>query len=238
MNAVLQQWLLNLAIDFPVPFRYVPPLLNGNDDEAHTLNVKSLPGFTLNEGVRALVELAENGLLLFTSLSEEGGSRIVAPSAVPSIADHGVKAKLWFKLTQAGGRAWESAAEPRWHDLDDASGIPSDHSGSPAGWDWTWFSQNRDRLMAVLGWYQMFGHDEQIDLGTVTWRLAKHYRIKYWKRLPNVHVVTFRSLRVGEYMPVWKRGVAPEWFSAWRIARSAWYRRPWEMEGWPPTPES
>jgi hypothetical protein len=51
MNPVLQQWLLNLAIDFPVPVRLLPPVLNARDSEATALNVKSLRGFTLEDGV-------------------------------------------------------------------------------------------------------------------------------------------------------------------------------------------
>ena len=67
MNRVLQQWLLNLAIDFPVHFGLLPSLLDGNDREPQSLNVKALRGFELDEGVARLMELAESGLSNFST---------------------------------------------------------------------------------------------------------------------------------------------------------------------------
>ena len=234
MNPVLQQWLLNLAIDFPVPLRLLAPVLNGRDSEATALNVKSLRGFTLEDGMSRLVELAETGFVEFTHTTEQGNSRMIAPTEIlPLMSRPGIESELSFKLTHAGGGTWESVAEPRWHEMDDGFATLRYENDEIAGYDWTLFSQNRDRLMAVIGWWLMFNSD-QINLDSIAWTLTKDHEVKYWKHLPNVHVVTFHSWATGPSMPAWRRGMTPEWFTSWKTAKSSWYRHPWEMEGWPP----
>jgi hypothetical protein len=115
--------------------------------------------------------------------------------------------------------------------MDDGFAESRDDNGVIVGFDWTLFSQNRDRLMAVLGWWRM-SNDDRIDLGSVAWTLAEDYEVKYWKRLPNVHVVTFQTLSAPPPTPIWTRQAA--WYSNWWSGKFEWYRRPWEMEGWPP----
>jgi len=231
MNPVLQHWLLNLAVDFAVPLKFLPPVLDGDDREPHALNVKSLRGISLCEGVAHLVELAENGLIAFTRV---GGLETLAPPTVlPLLKNPAAEREISFELTDDGGRAWERASGPRWHDMADGSAVVISEAAQLYQWKWTWFSQDREQLMAVLGWYPML-QNEQIDLTTVKWELHAEYQVKYWKRLSNVHVVSFRSYSHSESMPAWRRGVEPEWFTDWRNSRDNWYRKPWNMEGWPP----
>jgi hypothetical protein len=234
MNPLLQQWLLNLAISFPIPLRLLSPaILNGRDDEPHALNVRSLQGFTFEDCVPCLVELAENGLVSFSDRSH----RKTAPRDLASLMRRpGAEMELSFKLTRAGGLAWESMAEPRWHDMTDGYGTPRVGDGNLTGLcDWILFSQTQEHLIAELGWYPMLHSGDQINLATVRWSLAANYRVKYWKRLPNVHVVKFRScLPPSE----WRYERVPSWLTSWWHARSNWYRHPWEMGGWPPGRES
>ncbi len=232
MNAALQQWLLNLAVDFPVPLRLLPPLLDGDDRQSHALNVKSIRGVTLRTVVARLIELAESGLIIFTG---ETGFGKIAPAGVVSLMNRpGAEREVSFELTAAGGMVWETSAQPRWHEMEGGSAIASSEDGGLMQWDWTRFSQCRDRLMAVLGWFPMVEHGAQIDHGTVRWEFHSEYQVRYWKRLPNVYVVSFRSWSAGDPLPQWKpRGAEPEWFTTWTIARSSWYLHPWEMAGWP-----
>jgi hypothetical protein len=231
MNAVLQHWLLNLAVDFAVPLELLPPVLDGDDREPHALNVKSLRGVSLFEGVAHLVELAENGLIAFR---RDGGLKTLAPPTVlPLLKNPAAERKISFELTGDGGHAWEKASEPRWHDMAAGSAVVISGAAHLYQWNWTWFSQDREQLMAVLGWYPML-QNEQIDFTTVKWELHAEYQVKYWKRLSNVHVVSFRSCSLSRSIPAWPRAIEPEWFTDRRKSRDNWCRKPWNMEGWPP----
>jgi len=243
MNAVLKQWLLNLAIDFPVSFHLLPKLLNGDDREPSPVNVRPLHGFTLAQGVDRLVQLADMGLIAFKQEISEGKTRPIPVSElscleVPLESKDRLKG-ITFELTQTGGNTWERAANPSWFDMEDGFAIPRYANddlgrGDLVGWDWTLFSQNREHLMASLGWWSTL-YDEQLDFRTVELRRADHYKVRYWKRLPNVYIATFQT-RCGS-TPAWSHGRTPQWFTEWRIARSSWHRHPWEMEGWPALPD-
>lgn len=240
MDPVLQHWLLNLATDFPVPFRFLPRVLDGRDGEAHALNVVALRGFSLEIGVKRLVELADADLVRFTHTQEGDDPQPVASSEVTALVSRGATQGLSFELTNAGGEAWEKTAEPRWHEMHDGFGQPSDENGDLGRWDWTFFSQNRDRLMAVLGWFSMIeGNGHGVDLNSVTWETHNEYQVRYWKHLPDVHVVDFQTQQQPEPPHDWNWifGGAP-WFSTWFSTRRDWYRKPWDLEGWPPTPET
>jgi len=247
MEAVLKQWLLNLAINFPVPFSCLSKALNHNDRESNSLNVKPLQGFTFVQAGHKLTELAEVGLLAFTQPIGQYESQPIGASELRSLLNQeNTQQKLrnfCFKLTPAGGSAWEREAMPRWFDMEDGSGIPCCTNEGPShgdlvGWDWTLFSQNREHLMATLGWWSTGAHKrhEYIDLRTIELTLADEYEVRYWKRLPSVYVVTFHSWVIAPAMTVWPDGHVPRWRIDWEIARQKWYRNPWEMEGWPPGP--
>lgn len=236
MNPVLQQWLLNLAIDFPVNLGVLPSVVDGDDSQSGGLNVRSLPGFSLDDVIVRLVELAEAGLVEFAYQPENGDSRIVAPSALrPIMIMHGgAEQDLSFTLTSSGAAAWEMVADPRWHELEDDTGAPVLENGAIVGFNWTLCCQSAEHIMAALGWWPMLHYGEHIDLGSIAWRLEEEREMKYWKSLKNIHVVTFRSFAGGPAMPAWPHGSRPEWFTQWWISHSRWYRQPWEMEGWPP----
>lgn len=243
MNAVLKQWLLNLATDYPVSFHLLPKLLNGDDREPSPVNVRPLLGFTLAQGVDRLVELADMGLIAFKQEISEGETRPISASELPFLEGHLESQdrlkEITFELTQTGGDAWEREANPRWFDMEDGFAIPRYANddlgrGDLVWWDWTLFSQNYEHLMASLGWWSML-YDEHLDFRTVELRRADNYKVRYWKRLPNVYIATFQT-RCGS-TPAWPHGRTPQWFTEWRIARFSWHRHPWEMEGWPALPD-
>lgn len=235
MNATLEFWLLNLAQDLSVPLNLLPPVLNGDDRESTALNVRSLRGVSLQQGISWLVELAERGLVAFNRSSgvDEEVAQLAPSTAMSLLKTPGVEREISFELTECGGSAWETAAEPRWHEMAEGSAILKDRGTEPSQWEWTWFSQDRDRLMASLGWHRMI-QDEHIDLSTVEWTIRDAYPVRYWKRLSNVHVVTFDSRSAEEPRPAWPRGLEPRWFTDWRISRANWYRQPWDAAVWPP----
>jgi hypothetical protein len=120
--------------------------------------------------------------------------------------------------------------------MDDGFGQASQENGDLGRWDWTFFSQNRDRLMAVLGWFPMI-QGQRIDLNTATWKTHGEYQVRYWKHLPDVHVVKFQAQQEPEspQRSDWRFG-RMWWLSMWFTTRSDWYRKPRDLEGWPPTP--
>jgi len=178
------------------------------------LNVKPLIGFTFAQGAHGLAELAQIGLITFSHrIGQYQSQPIQVSELLRLVRERKSQRKLrnfCFKLTPAGGSAWESQAQPRWFDMEDGAGIPrytneGQSRGDLVGWDWTLFSQNREHLMATLGWWSMRVHE-------------RHERV---------------DLRTTEL--TWPGGYAPRWLIDWEIARHKWYRHPWEMEGWPPS---
>jgi hypothetical protein len=246
MEGVLKQWLLNLVIDFPVSLSDLSKVLNHNDCEPSSLNVKPLLGFTFTQGAHGLAELARIGLITFSHRISQYESQPIRASELLRLVNqenaHRKLRNFCFKLTPAGGSAWESEAQPSWYDMEDGAGIPcytneGQSRGDLVGWDWTLFSQNREHLMATIGWWSMGVHarHEQIDLRTIELTLAAEYEVRYWKRLPNVYVVKFHSRVTAPVMTAWSGGHTPRWLIDWEIARHKWYRDPWEMAGWPPS---
>ena len=124
-----------------------------------------------------------------------------------------------FALTLLGGGAWETCANPDW------SGVILESRGSSDG---VLISPNRDRLIAYMGWYAEI-NQEQIELDTIDLSVRADFPILYWKRLPLVYRAAFRL------QPAKERwiGRPPQWFRDWHIATMSWYRRPWELAGWP-----
>lgn len=235
MDTVLQYWLLNLATNFPVPFQLLPPVLDNSDEQPTALNVRSLRGFSLDWAVNRLVELAAANLIEFTHSHEKTEPRIVPSGEVLRLVSLGETHDLSFKLTTAGGEEWEKMARPCWDEMDDGFAEVIGSDGGLVRWTWTFFSQNYDRLMAVIGWFPWIeGHE--VDLNTVSWKLHADHEVRYWKRLPNVHVATFQA---------WQSDSARDcrlspalWIETWSRTRFDWYRKPWDLEGWPPSPES
>ena len=135
MNPILQFWLLNLAADFGVPFRCLPPILDGRDDQGTALNVKSLHGFSLDYALTSLVELSDSGLIRFAHYPDEQDERVTS-SEVLAMTRRGIRPDLSFELTPSGGEAWEKMAEPRWYDMDAGSAVPVEGSDL-VRWDWT-----------------------------------------------------------------------------------------------------
>ena len=233
LNPVLQQWLLNLAIDFPISLHLLPDILAGDDRKPHALNVKSLKGFTLENGLMCLAELADSGFIEFEQSSPGEPQRIRPLDVIALMSKPGFERKISFRLTQAGGRAWEELAAPHWDQMDQAWGTPA-HDNLRV-MDWVLFSQNWDRLIALLGWWPMTnGGEENVDFRTVSAELAQEYEVMYWKRLPNVHVLKFQTKRPEDPPRGYKS--QPLWFKKWCNNRFRWYRKPWELEGWPPAP--
>jgi len=81
--------------------------------------------------------------------------------------------------------------------------------------------------MAYMGWYPKL-HEQQITLESIRWQTHPDFKVLYWKPLPLVYQVSF-SLKPGEARWI----SSPKWFQDWWLSVVSWYKKPWELAGWP-----
>jgi len=241
-RSVVQNWLLNLAVETPCSLGTIFPSVEGE-----YLNVKEIPGCNSDKYAESLLELFEAGLIALKSDFPEdnvcgklGAAQIIerfvllAKDAreiryvcrkMKSDSVRPTPKRVRFELTMTGGEMWERLAEPDWnryfHQL-------ADHKSCEI------VSQNRDLAMALLGWYQETDGG-RVHLNSIQIQKLNDYEILYWKRLPFVFKVNFTSERAEAR---WSGdGLAwlnePTWFKEWRTAATHWYTKPWELAAWP-----
>jgi hypothetical protein len=242
-DAVIKFWLLDIATEFPRSLGMLFPSV-----ESEALNVKEIPNCKQGDYAASLIELFEAGLITLESdFSEDDVNSKFGVSRIIERFEHlskderqlryvrsgphaaGVRLPLQcvrFQLTRAGGQEWEKYAEPDWDHCFDQS------TGNEEG---EIFSQNRDLVMAVLGWFQEI-EGGRVHLESIALQEIKDYPIFYWKNLPYVYKATFTFERAEARWsgngPAWLN--APKWFKEWwAAATSSWYRKPWELPGWP-----
>lgn len=236
-DMMIKHWLLNLAVEYPVWLGHLFPAV-----ECEALNVKPVPGCDAKDYARSLIELSESGMI--TLSSEVPGDDAANRPGVERILDRFLKLatddstppvyqrnrlpdlQVSFKLTAAGGEAWERMAQPDWAHILTVSVDPE--SGDL-------FSPDRHLLMAYMGWYKKI-EAQEIQLEAINWQTHSDFQILYWKRLPLVYQASF-SLRPteGRTGPKWS-GV-PRWFREWYISAITWHRQPWDLQDWPSSRE-
>jgi hypothetical protein len=120
------------------------------------------------------------------------------------------------------GEAWEKLAQPDWAHFFDQS--DDEETGELTSHDLT-------LIMARTGWFPELA-GQQIKAESVNVEEFTDYEILYWKRLPHVYHATF-SCVLAEAR--WAGGWIgePKWFRDWWHATTTWYKKPWELEGWP-----
>lgn len=242
-RSVVQHWLLNLAMEVPCSLGTIFPLV-----EDEYLNVKEIGGCKPEEYGESLLGLFERGFIALKS--DHPDDRVDSTHAVAKILDRFVRLPkdarevryvsrkassdsvrkipggVSFEVTKAGGEEWERLAVPDWNRYFDQRGNQKDCEV---------ISQNRDLVMAVLGWFQETNNG-RVHLESVVFEEFKDYPIFYWKNLPSVYKATFTfeqaEARWSGTGPAWMN--EPKWFKEWWIAASSsWYRKPWELPEWP-----
>lgn len=243
INEIAKHWLLTSAIDFPRGlgyfFRKVHEL---------ALNMREVPGCAPAGYAAALRDLFDLGMIEFSSALQEddvktrtGVSNVLdrfltfsrenpdhrlirrvgeAPALGPCADRPDLNVK--FRLTDAGGDAWEQTAEPDWlHFFGQSHDIENGEI----------FSQDLTLLMARLGWFNELA-SAQVAVDTIELQTHSDYQILYWKRLPNVYRVTFS---VTDAEPRWpcSGSLEPKWFRDWWHSTTEWYKKPWDLPNWP-----
>ena len=236
-DMLVNHWLLNLAIEYPVWLASVFPVV-----DTEGLNAKSVPGCSSEIYADNLLALFDAGLIKFTSevpgddaATEQGIRQILSRFVSLSIPASSPKRNVdspplynrnrllgigvTFEVTPLGGAAWERVAEPDWlHILTESRDSTSGELTSP----------DRDLLIAYMGWYPELNR-ERILLETVRWQTHSNHKILYWKRLPFVYHASFGLQPTN---PRWETDEL-NWFRQWRWSALTWHKNPWELPDWP-----
>lgn len=243
IDKLLRHWLLDVAVEFPRNLCLLFPFVDGE-----ALNAKTIHGHQPKSYSRALLDMFEEGLIRFSS--DVQGDDVQASVGVARVLErflglskddsqlrrggrflpayqrcHIKELQVYFELTPEGGQAWEKIARPNW-----------DHcfTQSTGNADCELVSQNRDLLMAVLGWFRE-ADGGLVDLDSVEIQKLNDCPILYWKHLPSVFRVKFifekSDARWSGDGPTWSR--EPKWFQEWWTSATSWYRKPWELPTWP-----
>lgn len=240
---IVEHWILNLAIEGTRKLSDFLPVVKGM-----YLNVRDVPGCGANEYAEALLRLFDAGMLrLYFDISQEEqiepdrrsieaviARRLQLPptsrmsvrkGSRPPRAITVAEPDLLMELTESGGCAWETLAEPNWNlYAQSLTDIPHPKSDVLTGEVW---SANQDLLLAQLGWFQEI-NSGIIDRKTIRIEVLHDHLVTYWKRLPQVYRATF-SCSLSEER--WGKINEPKWFRDWWGRE--WYRHPWQLQEWP-----
>jgi len=245
IDEVIQQWLLTAAIRFPRPLGYIFPVVEGL-----ALNMVEVPSVGSDGYAKALLALWDSGKIRLSPLESErfvetrrevcdlldriAGLDQHNPSArMIRHARRGGPAKageivrdpslfVTFELTKRGGEAWEELAEPNWARFLDQ--LTDENTGEMTSADLT-------LMMAYMGWFPPFA-EHQVKRETVIVEKMADYLILYWKRLPLVFRATFK-LESSSRNWQEERIDGPTWFRDWWHETTVWYKKPWDLDGWP-----
>jgi hypothetical protein len=165
----IEQWLLNLALEWPVWLGHLFPEVQGEG-----LNTRPIPHSTSSDCARVLSALFDAGKITLEShvagddVTNEGGVARVLDRflhlSLDEPSDRGNRRlptyeasrlpgmQVHYKLTDSGGSTWEKLAEPDWTR---AFTQTCDQASCEL------VSSNRDLLMACMGWYSKL-HEEEI----------------------------------------------------------------------------
>jgi hypothetical protein len=230
---MIKHWLLNLAVEYPVWLVHLFPVVY-----AEALNAKPVPHRDKWDCARSLIELFNSGWIKLSS--EVPGDDTESRRGIARILDRFLRLaeddsvltprgrlrptcerirfpgmQVSYKLTAAGGEAWEEMAEPDWPHILTVS------VDTEAG---DLFSPDRHLLMAYMGWYQEI-EAERIRRDSIAWQMHSDFEIVYWKRLPVVYQASFLLQPAeGGSGPQWSR--APQWFREWYLSAITWHKQP------------
>ena len=239
---IIQHWILNIAIEFHPRLSDFVPFV-----ESESLNVPEVPGATPNNYAAAFLTLLDLGFVCAYPVDTEPGEEDQTKldrSAVESILEQRLQLPrvtsrtrlranqqkplskpstpdLRWRMTALGGDAWERLAKPNWNRYGPT--LTDDYFGD------IW-SANRDLLMAELGWYRELT-SAKVDRDSVRIEVVDSHPITYWKYLPLVYHAAFSCTPDADASPLdW-----PKWFREWWLSQNQWYKKPWELPGWPPS---
>ncbi len=218
-----RHWLLNLARLDPARLDWILPKVAGQ-----ALNVREIPGWSPRDYADALGQLLDEGQIRVTIQTRES-STDEAKYVISRFLAGQIDRNTSIRLTELGGRTWEGLAQARWDRFVETENVYRTKENGEDYITGLLASQNRDLVIACLGWYEPFQSNLRISWPTLKWITHTEYNITYWKRLPDVHEVTFECIRILER--AWVR--EPEWLRSWMFSLADWHTRPWNRADWP-----
>ena len=239
---LIQHWILNTAIEFPGRLSDFVPFV-----ESEFLNVGEVPGATPDEHAAAFHTLLDTGLVqAFAIRNGDESETLLDRQTVEAIIQErlhlphvssrrrlGTKQPrpsisapdLRWKMTALGGDAWERLAQPDWNRYAlTLTDIPPTDPLTGEIW-----SASRDLLMANLGWYREL-NEATVVRDTIRVEALHNHPITYWKVLPLVYHASFSCT---DFFLSCGPTEQPEWFQQWWRSLDQWYKKPWEVPGWP-----
>jgi hypothetical protein len=240
---IIRYWLLTSAIKFPRGLSYFFPQIDGL-----ALNMPDPTGCKPEDYADALLSLYDLGLIEFSS--KFSGDNVIARTGISNILDRFLTFSkenptallnrrvrrgsasgsdvrrldlvAHFKLTSAGGHAWERIANPDWQRFYDQL-----YDAKTAEIT----SADLNTLMMVLGWFRELSGEQPVSESIRISSLVDH-PILYWKILPRAFHAEFAVTRAeGKWSLV--DGECPQWFRDWWVSHEEWFTQPWKLRDWP-----
>ncbi len=185
-------WLLNTVVDFSLPICCL------KSENLEALLNKAHYGLPLEVIAKDLLNLYHQGLIeVEKSYDDENKESELIELTADKLADILTNETRtlpvhfnyhYYYLTEKGGAYWEAftQADWYWYLLDEYWQIDCDNEDSP--WQVEVYSQNFELLQEFF-----YGFSEGvIDKSTVEFSQVDSFAMTYWKKLPNVHKLSFQ----------------------------------------------
>jgi hypothetical protein len=218
MNLVHLHWILDMAVIDPLRLDWILPSV-----KTLHLNARSIPGLQVNDYATLIGSAVEEGLIQLSS----GDQPLDLADARAALTEYArglqvSKNRVYIRLTEQGGIAWEQMAAPQWDRFFNYSILLPDNELRVSA---VLASMNWDAVVAYLGWLDRLA---SVDVNWETIRIQTHsnYAATYWKRLDGVHEATVDGIY---HLP---ERYAPTFASDWLLSLSKWRLRPWHRPGW------
>jgi len=222
MKSAHLHWLLELMVIEPVPLVWILPSFNGQ----HT-NSLPIPNYKSEDYLQLLISALRDRSIAMVS-DDHAVTLEDAVATVTRFEKHGPEKpsnRLMFRLTDAGGKAWESLAEPQWEKFFKFEQTYISSNSDDLRVSGLLASRNRDAVIAYLGWYERL---ESVNVQWDSLKIVTHtdYEAVYWKRLADVHEAIFDGVRQKMDRSV------PAPVRDWQLSLNNWYVKPWNRPDW------
>ncbi|MCX5662286.1 MAG: hypothetical protein NTW19_21615 [Planctomycetota bacterium] len=188
-------WLLDVAVHYAI---FMRGLMNG-EVAAHINH--SDHGCSADQIVNGLLRLFDEGLIVQSPFKAR--RRLPLPTRGEIEAElfqrplpEGVAIEtsntLYYRLTPAGGAAWESFMHPQWDGYIEGARTVTGSNNPPCLARGCVTGTDRGRIETYLNQAPQIGH--YVKRETVRWECVSPWRATYWKTFPLAHRAGFKMI--------------------------------------------